>query len=53
MLEFKNKEGKIVMTESTESGKVTMLSEELKQKSVSIPDEVVDETDKEETESKE
>lgn len=48
MLEFKNKDGKIVMKESTESGKVSMLTEKLKKEGIDIPEEVeeLEEADK-------
>jgi hypothetical protein len=42
MLQFKNKEGKVVMTENAETGKIQVLDESLKALKETLPDQAED-----------
>ena len=42
MLQFKNKEGKVVMTENAETGRIQVLDESLKGINETLPDEAED-----------
>ena len=42
MLQFKNKEGKVVMTENAETGRIQVLDESLKVINETLPDEAED-----------
>lgn len=53
MLQFKNKEGKLVMTENTETGEINVLSEELKDLQVELEEDVKDKDESEKEEDKE
>lgn len=39
MLKFKNKDGKVVMTEDTQTGEINILSEELKDLKIELEEE--------------
>ena len=42
MLQFKNEEGKVVMTENAETGKIQVLDESLKALKETLPDQAED-----------
>lgn len=53
MLKFKNKDGKVVMTEDTQTGEINILSEELKDLKIELEEESDNQLETKETETEE
>ena len=53
MLKFKNKDGKVVMTEDTQTGEINILSEELKDLKIELEEDSDNEQEAKGTETEE